>query len=107
MDQEELDWDTVESKCGAGCGLNCGLLLNARLKKKSFILGNAQSSDISHHNLDVFKAKVNGWFGNDKNRMIIKINLRRNEKEVICRSSQVQKGKLLPLPMEWPFGVRQ
>lgn len=64
--QRGVDWDTVESMCGAGGGLNCGLLLNVRLKEKSFILGNAQSSDITHHNLNVFKAKVNGWFGNDK-----------------------------------------
>lgn len=39
LDKEELDRDTVESKCGAGCGLNLGLLLNARLKGKKLYLG--------------------------------------------------------------------
>lgn len=49
----------------------------------SFILGHARSSVISHHNSDVFESKkVNGWLGNDeRNGMIIKINLRGNEKE--------------------------
>lgn len=55
--KQELGLDSVEYKFGAACGSNCGILLNARLRRMRFILGNAQSSDIFHHNLDVVESK--------------------------------------------------
>lgn len=61
--QEEFGCDTVEYKFGAGCGSNGGLLLSARLRRMSFILGRNAHVVTSLITTEMWlKAKVNGWF---------------------------------------------